>query len=164
MAELLREKEELMRRLERIRADRQCTRRLSPKSSSMQVEVSHRLAAAQYSHALALSSLQSTQTQHASKIRQFDQMQKWHVLSDFLIWHDGPFGTINGFRLGRGASTAVSKGEGDKSFFFRGKHPSIPPWDSCVSCCVRCDAFRIREWSSTGTRCCLAGAPARLAF
>ncbi|KAL9179311.1 hypothetical protein ACHAXT_008601 [Thalassiosira profunda] len=31
---------------------------------------------------------------------------KWHVLGDaFCIWHRGPFGTINGFRLGKSATT-----------------------------------------------------------
>jgi hypothetical protein len=38
--------------------------------------------------------------------------QSWHVLGDvFLIWHRGPFATINGFRLGRCAITTAGRVE-----------------------------------------------------
>jgi hypothetical protein len=38
--------------------------------------------------------------------------QSWHVLGDvFLIWHRGPFATINGFRLGRCAITTVGRAD-----------------------------------------------------
>ncbi|KAI9207922.1 autophagy protein Apg6-domain-containing protein [Polychytrium aggregatum] len=38
--------------------------------------------------------------EHAKK--QFEVLKKTNVYNDtFRIWHDGPFGTINGFRLGR---------------------------------------------------------------
>ena len=38
--------------------------------------------------------------------------RSWHVLGDvFLIWHRGPFATINGFRLGRCAITTAGRVE-----------------------------------------------------
>ena len=40
---------------------------------------------------------------------QLDRLQKANVYNDiFHIWHDGPFGTISGFRLGRTSSCPVS--------------------------------------------------------
>ena len=39
-----------------------------------------------------------------SKTEKVAEYYQWHVLGDvFLIWHRGPFATINGFRLGRSA-------------------------------------------------------------
>ncbi|KAI9336080.1 autophagy protein Apg6-domain-containing protein [Obelidium mucronatum] len=39
---------------------------------------------------------------HAAVLRQLERLEKTNVFNDaFRIWHDGPFGTINGFRLGR---------------------------------------------------------------
>ncbi|ORY40001.1 APG6-domain-containing protein [Rhizoclosmatium globosum] len=45
---------------------------------------------------------------HATAVRQLERLEKTNVYNDaFRIWHDGPFGTINGFRLGRLPSQPV---------------------------------------------------------
>ena len=41
-------------------------------------------------------------------VRQLERLRRTNVFNDaFHIWFDGPFGTVNGFRLGRLPSVAV---------------------------------------------------------
>ncbi|KAI8817591.1 autophagy protein Apg6-domain-containing protein [Fimicolochytrium jonesii] len=45
---------------------------------------------------------QSVQLSHAYVSKQLESLKKTNVYNDtFQIWHEGPFGTINGFRMGR---------------------------------------------------------------
>jgi hypothetical protein len=75
--------------------------------------------------------------QHQQTQKQLDESQTWNVLNDaFDIWHSGPFGTINGNRLGAEAivtaqqpqqhsSSGASKmtpGDGDET---AGSHSSM---------------------------------------
>lgn len=54
----------------------------------------------------ALSTLASISAKRISTEEQYQLICKWHVLGDvFFIWHRGPFGTINGFRLGKSVVT-----------------------------------------------------------
>lgn len=46
-----------------------------------------------------------------------DMLRRTHVFNDaFFIWHDGPFGTISGFRLGRTAAVPVDWSEINAAF------------------------------------------------
>eukprot|EP00617_Octactis_speculum_P012874 CAMPEP_0185779438 /NCGR_PEP_ID=MMETSP1174-20130828/95814_1 /TAXON_ID=35687 /ORGANISM="Dictyocha speculum, Strain CCMP1381" /LENGTH=270 /DNA_ID=CAMNT_0028468599 /DNA_START=25 /DNA_END=837 /DNA_ORIENTATION=- len=56
----------------------------------------------QFERALIHESLASVESVYIRCVRQLDALSKMNALNDcFYIWHDGPFGTINGFRLGR---------------------------------------------------------------
>lgn len=57
----------------------------------------HLLSAAQHSSELA-----SLRAAHAAETATLEKLQRANVYNDvFCIGHDGPFGTINGLRLGR---------------------------------------------------------------
>lgn len=70
-----------------------------------------RLAALQQKqHAQAIT--KSSKLRADSKTADKEASESWHVLGDvFLIWHRGPFATINGFRLGRCAITTAGRVE-----------------------------------------------------
>lgn len=55
---------------------------------------------------------QSLDTLTRYEASHIERLKKCNVLNDaFHIWHDGPFGTINGFRLGRLPDIPVDWGE-----------------------------------------------------
>jgi len=67
-----------------------------------------RLSSSQQSHQIALSTLEALSARRIWAEEEYQVACKWHVLGDvFFIWHRGPFGTINGFRLGKSAVTMV---------------------------------------------------------
>ena len=52
--------------------------------------------------------LRSLQVQQATTQGKLERLKRTNVCNDaFLIWHDGPFGTINGLRLGRLPATQI---------------------------------------------------------
>jgi len=77
------------------------------------------LDAAEECHAADVEELALAQRQHADELAgveartrsaaaQLESLRRTHVFNDaFHIWHDGAFGTISGFRLGRTAQVAV---------------------------------------------------------
>ncbi|KAL7516850.1 hypothetical protein ACHAWX_001826 [Stephanocyclus meneghinianus] len=108
------EREELIQQLNTIRQQRRRLKQLvQPTLEATFSEWNYRLASAELSYDLADSNLQSIVAQRKHLEKEYSLSRRWHVLSDaFFIWHDGPFATINGTRLGRSASTpfAFSKG------------------------------------------------------
>ncbi|KAL7528641.1 hypothetical protein ACHAXR_002542 [Thalassiosira sp. AJA248-18] len=104
------EKSRLLQQLTSLRKQRQhLEQNISPTICQHLNEWNFRLSSTQHSHKIALSSLEAV---CAKRIWAEEEYQfaccKLHVLGDvFFIWHRGPFGTINGFRLGKSATTMV---------------------------------------------------------
>ncbi|KAL7554451.1 hypothetical protein ACHAWF_019031 [Thalassiosira exigua] len=103
------EKARLLRRLDSLRRQRRQLRRsASPGLSRRLDEWNFRLCAAQKSRRNARSSLEAVGARRSWAEEECRSACKWHVMGDvFFVWHRGPFGTINGFRLGRSAATMV---------------------------------------------------------
>jgi len=65
-----------------------------------------RLSSAQQSCQNAQSALEAMRAKRTCAEEKYQSSCKWHVLGDvFFIWYRGPFGTINGFRMGKSATT-----------------------------------------------------------
>lgn len=121
-AKLQEEKALLKQQLESIQCKRRQLVQTHTHLSTFKSEWTFQLSSAQYSHDLAFSSWQSCKRKSEHVQNQYTIAQRWHVLGDaFFIWHNGPFATINGTRLGRCAKTAFStEGESNnnKASFF----------------------------------------------
>lgn len=66
------------------------------------------MSSSQQYYQIILSTLEGVSSRKFWTDEEYQFTSKWHVLGDvFLIWHRGPFGTINGFRLGKSALTMV---------------------------------------------------------
>ncbi|KAL3800622.1 hypothetical protein HJC23_006084 [Cyclotella cryptica] len=104
------QKEELLRQLNTIRQQRQHSKQvIQPKLHSAISEWNYRLVSAELSHDLANTARQSLMTQRKHLENEYSISKRWHVLSDaFFIWHNGPFATINGTRMGRSARTPLA--------------------------------------------------------
>lgn len=108
-SKLREEKEQLLRQLESIQEKRRQLLQTQTHVSEYISEWDYRLASSQqyYKTASSISDSVKSQTRHIQI--KYALAQRWHVLGDaFLIWHKGPFATINGIRLGRSAKTAFS--------------------------------------------------------
>ena len=102
------EKQQLLQQLNCIRKQRH---HLKPNANILDRHLDDwnlRLLATQQSHQNALSTLESVSAKRIWAEEEYQLSSKWHVLGDvFLIWHRGPFGTINNFRLGKSAITVA---------------------------------------------------------
>lgn len=94
--------QQLRERLERIRKRRQQLQNLVDSEMNPQLQATlHRLESLQLQRQETLDLYQSLLEQRTSVSRYLEYAQKWNVTNDcFHIWHHGPFGTINGLRLG----------------------------------------------------------------
>ena len=103
------EKSQLIQQLNSLRRKRaHLEQNISPILSQQLNEWNLRLSSSQHSHQIALSTLEEVSAKKIWYEEEYQLSNKWHVLGDvFLIWHRGPFGTINGFRLGKSAVTIV---------------------------------------------------------
>ena len=103
------EKSQLLQQLNSLRRKRvHLEQSISPILSQQLNEWNLRLSSSQHSHQIALSTLEEVSAKRIWCEEEYQLSSKWHVMGDvFLIWHRGPFGTINGFRLGKSAVTIV---------------------------------------------------------
>lgn len=103
------EKNHLIKQLASLRSQRNHVQRNETTQLHRHLnEWNYRLSSAQQSHSKALSTLEEVSRQRICSEEENQQTSKWHVLGDvFFIHHRGPFGTINGVRLGRSAIAAV---------------------------------------------------------
>lgn len=94
--------QQLRERLERIRKRRQQLQNLVDSEMDHHLQATlHRLESLQLQRQKTLDQYQSVLEQRTSVSRYLGYAQKWNVTNDcFHIWHHGPFGTINGLRLG----------------------------------------------------------------
>ncbi len=101
------EKSELLQQLYHLRRQRwQFEQSIIPTVHQHTSELSCRLSSSQQSYINALSTSEAVRARREWVDEELRVTSKCHVLSDvFLIWHRGPFGTINGFRLGQSALT-----------------------------------------------------------
>lgn len=110
------EKEQLLKQLESVQQKRRQLHQTHKQLSSYTSEWNYRLVSTQQCHIIASSTFHSTKGQVDHIQNEYSLAQRWHVLGDaFFIWHNGPFATINGTRLGRGAKTAFSSQRIDSS-------------------------------------------------
>ena len=109
------EKVLLKQQLESIQRKRRHLVQTHSQLSTFKSEWAFQLSLAQHSRDLAFDSWQCCKSKSEHVQNQYLVAQRWHVLGDaFFIWHNGPFATINGTRLGRHAKTAFSS-EGESS-------------------------------------------------
>jgi len=128
-AKLKDERDQLKKELESIQLKRRQLQYTHDRMTSFTREWVYQLCAAQQSYNLASSQLQSTHSKIDYIHSEYSLAQRWHVLGDvFFIWHDGPFATINGTRLGRSAKTAFSSTKSNDS-----KSSSIFSWGETVN-------------------------------
>jgi len=108
-ASKLSERQRLLDELQSIRQQRDHLRQnVFPVLDRQSDELNFRHISEQQSHQHALSILELTRTQRIWTEKEYQQVCRWHVLSDtFFIWHRGPFCTISGIRLGRSADTMI---------------------------------------------------------
>ena len=101
------EKSELMQQLNYLRRQRwQIERSVVPTIHQHLIEWNARLCVSQHSYNNALSTSAEVRARRQWADEEIRVTSKCHVLGDmFLIWHRGPFATINGFRLGKSALT-----------------------------------------------------------
>lgn len=92
----------LRNRLESIRKKRQRIKALQGRDMSDQLsQWEQRYNEASYSQSEALADYQSAVCQQKLTANRLEIAQKWNVTNDcFYIWYQGPFGIINGLRLG----------------------------------------------------------------
>jgi beclin 1 len=91
----------LRSKLEAVRKKRRQISELQRRQESLQCTVGERIneAACQQQHALL--EFQSVAMRRKNANAMLELSQQWNVTNDsFHIWHQGPFGTINGHRLG----------------------------------------------------------------
>lgn len=99
-------KDELVKQLEALRIKRDDLQRI-PIRQHLD-EWSYRFEAAKQSYDQTLSTLESATAKRIWIEEQSQYLSKIQVLGETsLIWYKGPFGTINGFRLGRSAVTVA---------------------------------------------------------
>ena len=99
-------KDELLEQLEALRLKRDDLQR-TPIRQHLD-EWNYRFEAAKQSYDHTLSTLESATAKRIWTEEQCQYLSKIHVLGETsLIWYKGPFGTINGFRLGRSAVTVA---------------------------------------------------------
>eukprot|EP00581_Thalassiosira_minuscula_P012595 CAMPEP_0183729956 /NCGR_PEP_ID=MMETSP0737-20130205/31603_1 /TAXON_ID=385413 /ORGANISM="Thalassiosira miniscula, Strain CCMP1093" /LENGTH=612 /DNA_ID=CAMNT_0025962291 /DNA_START=35 /DNA_END=1870 /DNA_ORIENTATION=- len=102
------EKNNLLQQLRTLRRQRQHYQKCNNTQQSHSNEWDFRLSSAQQYHQNALSSLEAATSKRIWLQEECQRARKCHVLGDvFFIWHRGPFGTINGFRLGKSVTTMV---------------------------------------------------------
>ncbi|KAL7437917.1 hypothetical protein ACHAXH_006049 [Discostella pseudostelligera] len=101
------EKSELLQQLNYLRRQRrQIQQSIIPAIYQHLSEWNCRLSSSQHSYNNALSTSEAVRAKREWVAEELRVTSKCHVLGDvFLIWHRGPFGTINGFRLGKSALT-----------------------------------------------------------
>jgi hypothetical protein len=94
--------QQLRERLEQIRKRRQQLQNLVDSKIDPQLQATlHRLESLHLQRQETLDQYQSSLEHRTSVSRYLEYAQKWNVTNDcFHIWHHGPFGTINGLRLG----------------------------------------------------------------
>lgn len=103
----------LNRQLQSIQHKRRHLQRTHSKLAAVRSEWIYHLSSLQQDRILVSSTLQSLKQQKVLNLLEYSTAQRWHVLGDaFFIWHNGPFATINGNRLGRSAKTAFSQKKG----------------------------------------------------
>ncbi|KAL7513241.1 hypothetical protein ACHAXN_010335 [Cyclotella atomus] len=109
VSKLNEEYEQLKQQLESIQHQRRQLHQTHTQLSSFTSEWEYRLESIQQSFNVASSTLESVTSKRDRIENEYKIAQRWHVLGDaFFIWHNGPFATINGTRLGRSARTAFS--------------------------------------------------------
>lgn len=103
------EKTNLIQKLHTLRKQRHhVQQQILPSLCENSNEWDFQLSSAQQSHQSALSTLEAVQAKRIWADDEYQSSCKWHVLGDvFFVWYRGPFGTINGFRLGKSATTMV---------------------------------------------------------
>ena len=136
------EKSRLLQLLNRVRRKRrQLEQEASPALQLHLNEWNFRVSITQQYHQVTLSKLEGVTLKKHWTEEEYQFTSKWHVLSDvFLIWHRGPFGTMNGLRLGKSASTniglvekcagSLTEGQlriGGESFMYSGNNLSHAP-------------------------------------
>lgn len=88
-------------KLEAIRKKRRQIRELQRRQESLQCTVGERINEAAFLQQQALLEFQSAAMRRKNANAMLELSQQWNVTNDcFHIWHKGPFGTINGHRLG----------------------------------------------------------------
>jgi beclin 1 len=88
-------------KLEAIRKKRGQLRELQRRQESLQCSVGERINEAARLQQQALLEFQSAAMRRKNAHAMLELSQQWNVTNDcFHIWHQGPFGTINGHRLG----------------------------------------------------------------
>jgi beclin 1 len=93
-------------KLEAIRKKRRQIRELQRRQESVQCTVGERINEAARLQQQALLEFQSAAMRRKNAHAMLELSQQWNVTNDcFHIWHQGPFGTINGHRLGAEAPT-----------------------------------------------------------
>ena len=104
------QEEQLKQQLELIQHKRTHLQRTHSNLAAVRSEWIYHLSSAQQDFNLASLTHQSLKKQKDHNLNEYSTAQRWHVLGDaFFIWHNGPFATINGTRLGRTAKTAFSQ-------------------------------------------------------
>jgi hypothetical protein len=103
------EKSHLLQQLSHLRWKRkQLEKNASPALHHHLCEWNFRNSFSQQYYQSILSKLETLSSRKIWTEEEYQLTSKWHVLGDvFLIWHRGPFGTINGLRLGMSALTMV---------------------------------------------------------
>jgi hypothetical protein len=103
------EKSFLLQQLNHLRRKRRLLEKnASPALHRHLCEWKFRVSFSQQYYLRTLSKLETLSSRKNWTEEEYQFTSRWHVLGDvFLIWHRGPFGTINGFRLGKSASTIV---------------------------------------------------------
>jgi hypothetical protein len=103
------EKSRLLKQLNRLRRKRrQLEQKSLPALEHYLNEWNFRVSCTQKFHQFTLSKLEAVVRRKRWTEEEYQFTLKWQVLSDvFLIWHRGPFGTINSLRVGKSASTTL---------------------------------------------------------
>ena len=93
-------------KVEAIRKKQRQIRELQRRQESVQCTVGERINEADRLQQHALLEFQSAAMRRKNAHAMLELSQQWNVTNDcFHIWHQGPFGTINGHRLGAEAPT-----------------------------------------------------------
>lgn len=103
------ERTQLLLQLNTLRRKRQhLQRKTSPNLALHAREWDARLSSARRDRAISMSRLEAASARRMWTEEGCQSAMRWHVLGDvFCIWYRGPFGTMNGFRLGRSATTSA---------------------------------------------------------
>lgn len=100
---------ELKHQLEKLQNQRQIVQQHQYQQEQMKYQLQNHLHQIEHEYLLTLQHYKGWKYQHKKTFKIFEQEScQWNVLNDaFIINHQGPFGTINGCRLGSEATTIM---------------------------------------------------------